>query len=198
MSGSTRSSADLDVRRRRNLFRAWHRGIREMDLIMGRFADAEIDQLAAWAEEGYEVLSISGGEPLLYPGLVSLSLGARSLGLRVHVITNGFAVSARQVATLAPLLDLVAVSIDGDERMHDEIRRAPGSFRRAVASLGKFRDAGLAVAVVSCVTKLSLPMVPELHDLCVREGVSLLSLRPVVAVGAGVVLRHPRNRPDRG
>ena len=42
MTGSTRTSADLDVRRRRVLFRAWHRGIREMDLIMGRFADAEI------------------------------------------------------------------------------------------------------------------------------------------------------------
>jgi antitoxin CptB len=42
MSGSTRSSAGLDERRRRVLFRAWHRGIREMDLIMGRFADAEI------------------------------------------------------------------------------------------------------------------------------------------------------------
>ena len=42
MSGPTRTSADLDHRRRRTLFRAWHRGIREMDLIMGRFADAEI------------------------------------------------------------------------------------------------------------------------------------------------------------
>ena len=30
----------LDARRRRLLFRSWHRGIREMDLIMGRFADA--------------------------------------------------------------------------------------------------------------------------------------------------------------
>ena len=39
MSGSTRSSADLDPRRRKILFRAWHRGMREMDLIMGRFAD---------------------------------------------------------------------------------------------------------------------------------------------------------------
>jgi antitoxin CptB len=46
MSGSTRSSADLDPRRRRNLFRAWHRGIREMDLIMGRFADAEIGTMS--------------------------------------------------------------------------------------------------------------------------------------------------------
>ncbi|QEL21744.1 succinate dehydrogenase assembly factor 2 [Bosea sp. F3-2] len=42
MSGSTRSSADLDPRRRKILFRAWHRGMREMDLIMGRFADEAI------------------------------------------------------------------------------------------------------------------------------------------------------------
>lgn len=42
MSGTTRTSADLDPRRRKLLFRAWHRGMREMDLIMGRFADAEI------------------------------------------------------------------------------------------------------------------------------------------------------------
>ncbi|WP_089175491.1 succinate dehydrogenase assembly factor 2 [Bosea sp. AS-1] len=42
MSGSTRSSADLNPRRRKILFRAWHRGMREMDLIMGRFADEAI------------------------------------------------------------------------------------------------------------------------------------------------------------
>jgi antitoxin CptB len=46
MSGSTRTSAGLDTRRRRTLFRAWHRGMREMDLIMGRFADAEIGTLS--------------------------------------------------------------------------------------------------------------------------------------------------------
>jgi antitoxin CptB len=42
MTGTIRSSDGLDVRRRRILFRAWHRGMREMDLIMGRFADAVI------------------------------------------------------------------------------------------------------------------------------------------------------------
>ncbi|MGU3494857.1 succinate dehydrogenase assembly factor 2 [Xanthobacteraceae bacterium A53D] len=45
MSGSEISSAGLDVRRRRIMFRAWHRGTREMDLIMGRFADAHIETL---------------------------------------------------------------------------------------------------------------------------------------------------------
>jgi antitoxin CptB len=35
----------LDPRRRRLLFMCWHRGIREMDLIMGRFADEYLDRL---------------------------------------------------------------------------------------------------------------------------------------------------------
>lgn len=35
----------VDVRRKRLQFRAWHRGIKEMDLIMGRFADAHIHEL---------------------------------------------------------------------------------------------------------------------------------------------------------
>ena len=40
-----RSSEGLDVRRRKLLFRAWRRGVREMDLIVGRFADVHIDTL---------------------------------------------------------------------------------------------------------------------------------------------------------
>ncbi len=45
MTGSTRSSDGLDDRRKRLLFRCWHRGTREMDLILGQFADAEIATL---------------------------------------------------------------------------------------------------------------------------------------------------------
>jgi len=47
MTGTSRSSDGLDARRRKLLYRAWHRGMRETDLIMGRFADASIEQLAA-------------------------------------------------------------------------------------------------------------------------------------------------------
>jgi antitoxin CptB len=45
MTGITRSSEGLDRRRRKLLFMCWHRGIREMDLIMGRFADENIERL---------------------------------------------------------------------------------------------------------------------------------------------------------
>ena len=57
MSAGTNLSSDgLDARRRRLLFRCRHRGIREMDLVLGRFADthlasltdSELDELERW------------------------------------------------------------------------------------------------------------------------------------------------------
>ncbi len=42
MSDTDLSSAGLDARRRRVLFRARRRGLREMDLVMGRFADRHL------------------------------------------------------------------------------------------------------------------------------------------------------------
>jgi antitoxin CptB len=34
--------ASLDARRRRARFRAWHRGMKEMDLLLGGYADAHV------------------------------------------------------------------------------------------------------------------------------------------------------------
>jgi antitoxin CptB len=45
-----------DPRRRRALFRSWHRGMRETDLLMGPFADAEIANLSEADLADYEVL----------------------------------------------------------------------------------------------------------------------------------------------
>jgi antitoxin CptB len=51
-----RSSEGLDVRRRKLLFRAWRRGVREMDLIVGRFADVYIDKFDEPALDHFERL----------------------------------------------------------------------------------------------------------------------------------------------
>lgn len=53
---TTRSSQGLDERRRRLLFRSWHTGIREVDLILGPFADAEIGTLNDADLDTYETL----------------------------------------------------------------------------------------------------------------------------------------------
>lgn len=74
MTGSTRSSEGLDDRRKRLLFRCWHRGTREMDMILGRFADAHIADLSDSEIVDLERLielpdpdlyaALSGGAPL--------------------------------------------------------------------------------------------------------------------------------------
>ena len=68
MTGSTRSSGGLDDRRKRLLFRCWHRGTREMDIILGRFADAEIENLSDDELAQFEFL-MDVPDPDLYAAL---------------------------------------------------------------------------------------------------------------------------------
>jgi antitoxin CptB len=51
-----RSSEGLDERRRKLLFQAWRRGVRETDLIVGRFADAYIDRFDETGLDDFERL----------------------------------------------------------------------------------------------------------------------------------------------
>lgn len=56
MTGTTLTSDQLDARRRRILFRAWRRGTREMDLMIGRYADAHLVSMSPEALDRFEEL----------------------------------------------------------------------------------------------------------------------------------------------
>jgi antitoxin CptB len=49
-------TSSSEIRRKRLLFRSWHRGTRESDLILGRFADAYLAGFEEAQLERYEVL----------------------------------------------------------------------------------------------------------------------------------------------
>jgi antitoxin CptB len=63
--GTELSSEGLDEKRRRLLFRAWHRGIKEMDIVMGRFADAHIATFTDDDMDAFEVLLTIPDQQLL-------------------------------------------------------------------------------------------------------------------------------------
>ncbi|MET3590121.1 antitoxin CptB [Bartonella silvatica] len=46
MTAFTTHKNQLDIHRRRLIFRAWHRGIREMDLILGQYVDSHIAEMS--------------------------------------------------------------------------------------------------------------------------------------------------------
>ena len=90
MTGLSRTSADLSPRRRRILYRCWHRGIREMDLVFGQFAENEIgglsdDELdefeAIMAEDDHDLNAwITGAKPT--PAVLQTPLFARIAAYR--------------------------------------------------------------------------------------------------------------------
>lgn len=69
MTGSAVSSAGLDARRRRILFRAWRRGMREMDLVMGHFADQEIAAMSEKELDQFETL-LDAPDPEVFAWIV--------------------------------------------------------------------------------------------------------------------------------
>jgi len=56
MTGTRRTTEGLDARRRKALYHAWHRGMREMDLLLGNFADAAIGDLPDSELSDFETL----------------------------------------------------------------------------------------------------------------------------------------------
>jgi antitoxin CptB len=50
------SDPDLDIRRNKLRFRAWRRGFREADLILGAFADAHLAAMRAEELDAFETL----------------------------------------------------------------------------------------------------------------------------------------------
>jgi len=50
------TASQLDARRRRIRFRAWHRGTKENDLILGSFADAHLAGLSTADLDAFEAL----------------------------------------------------------------------------------------------------------------------------------------------
>ena len=46
MAEKNEAGEELGMRRRRLRYRAWHRGTREMDLLLGPFADAHADSMS--------------------------------------------------------------------------------------------------------------------------------------------------------
>ena len=61
----TNADTELDNRRKRLKFRSWHRGMREMDLLIGRFADRNLDVFSERQLDLFETL-LHETDPDLY------------------------------------------------------------------------------------------------------------------------------------
>lgn len=61
----TDDTTPLEIQRKKILFRSWHRGTREMDLLMGRFAEKTLPDYDAAKLDAFEDL-LKENDPDLY------------------------------------------------------------------------------------------------------------------------------------
>lgn len=155
----------------------------DLELLRGAVADA--------AREGYTVLSVSGGEPLLYRPLGALLEHARAHGLATTVTTNGTLLGARQLELLRGRVDLLAISLDGAPASHDRMRGAAGAFERLRRHLGGVRAAGIAFGFIFTLTQRNLGELAWVAEFAAAEGASLLQVHPLEGVGRAQAQLRP-------
>ncbi|MEV0679687.1 radical SAM protein [Actinosynnema sp. NPDC050436] len=144
---------------------------------------------------GYDVMSVSGGEPFLYPELPALLRAAREVGMRTTVTTNAVALTQRRIGLVRGLVDLVAVSLDGDQPTHDRIRDQEGAFGRALAGIRRLTEAGIPVGVVTTLTQGNATQLGDVALAASRSGALLLQVHPLEPEGAAN-RRMAGERPD--
>lgn len=132
--------------------------------------------------EGYNQISLSGGEPLTYGPLVPLIDYAHAIGFRVTMITNGL-FAAKRMDDVVSRLDGVAISFDGLAPIHNRLRGREDAFERSCAALGRLADNGRPVAAAISLTRDAIPDLPDLADHLVGLGAKALQVRPVALAG---------------
>lgn len=141
------------------------------------------DAIGDAASMGYSVVSVSGGEPLMYPGLETVLHHAKTLGMRTTVTTNGFFTDPARFARLAGLVDVLAISLDGPPEVHNRVRGNPRAFERLDRGLNAVREAELAFGFIHTLTRIDWQHLPWVAQYAAEQGAKLLQIHPIEMAG---------------
>lgn len=126
-------------------------------------AKAMIADLAAY---GSPVMLFSGGEPLAREDLTELAGYATQKGMRAVISTNGTLITpqkARELKTVG--LSYVGVSLDGLEDTHDNFRKVPGAFKKALKGIENCQAEGLKVGLRFTINRRNAAEIPGIFRL---------------------------------
>lgn len=135
---------------------------------------------------GYDWISFSGGEPLLYRPLPQLLRHTRALGLHTALATNGMLLNERHLDSIAPYIDLIAISIDGVPESHNHMRAHDHAFEHMAAYLGNLRERNMNFGFIFTLTQHNLHELPWVANFALEQGAKLLQVHPLDEVGHAV------------
>ncbi len=145
--------------------------------------------------EGYNAVSVSGGEPLMVADLPDLLTHAKSLGMITAVTTNGLLLNEKRVEMLQGRADVLAISLDGVPESHNQVRGQKNAFEGMHKRLAWLRAARQRFGFIFTLTQHNLHELAWVAEFAASEGAFLLQIHPLEEVGRARTELH-RFAPD--
>ena len=145
-----------------------------------------VDEALRAAElAGAPVVSVSGGEPLLHPGITEIVRGLIEQRRWVYLCTNGLLLRESLDKFRPDKRLCFVVHLDGTEKVHDQVTQRPGTYREAIAAIREALGRGFRVCTNTTVFHGSdVPDLKKLFRELTRLGVEGLMLSPGYAYEA--------------
>jgi len=112
-------------------------------------------------QAGISSYTAMGGEPLLRNDLHHILKYAKQLNFTTSLVTNGFFLFEK-FAELSPFTDLLIVSIDSNDELHDELRGVQGIRKKAIEGIKLWKNAKTKIVINTTVNNLNLVKIESL------------------------------------
>jgi len=145
---------------------------------------------------GYGMISVSGGEPFLYPELPQLLAAAKAEGLRTAAVTNGMYLDDNRLKGLHKNLDVVAVSMDGAPSRHNHMRANARAFEVMAKKLPNLAKSGIPFGILMTLTADNISEIDWVADFAADNGAHFLQIFPLEMEGRAKETAHAESTPD--
>lgn len=132
-----------------------------------------VAELADARARGFDVVTLTGGEPTIRKDLPALVKAALSLGLAVGLQTNGRMLAYREVreGLQGQGIRFVIALHGSDARIHDAVTRAPGSFDQTIEGIRALAVAGEKITLKILMSRINADRLLDLARTGFEAGV---------------------------
>lgn len=131
----------------------------------------------------FNALSVSGGEPFIYQGLNEVLKSSKELGYKNSVASNGMLLKSSKAQKTLEFIDLIAISIDGDKSLHNEIRGSSKAYEKMLEGVNVIREQEIDFGFIHTVTSKSWQQLIELSHFAFEKGAKLMQFHPIELYG---------------
>lgn len=147
-----------------------------------------IDAIEQLIKMGVQTFTLTGGEPTLHKGFMEFIRIINSSTAHCAITTNAFFIDESFIANLLSLnLDATRISfhisIDGPEEKHDEFRKTPGAFKKAIQAMKYLNSVGIQAKTNFMLTPESLLWFDELESIVSEAGCTSINIGQCAPVG---------------